>query len=104
VSLVRDSIMLMLTVYTFTVWISIAATGAPETLHNAPLAIVDEARSSLWRKIEEAFYSPQFNRNLQASWPGSLIENINTLTLFSIMLTARPCLASVSTGRLSICW
>ena len=44
-SLVRDPIMLVLIAYTFTVAIYVAATAMPESLHNAPIAIVDEKPS-----------------------------------------------------------
>ena len=59
-SLWRDPIMLVLIVYTFTVSIYTAATAMPETLHNAPIAIVDEDDSPLSKRIASAFYPPQF--------------------------------------------
>jgi ABC-2 type transport system permease protein len=43
-SLVRDPMMLVLIVYTFTVAIYVAATAMPESLHKAAIAIVDEDR------------------------------------------------------------
>lgn len=67
-SLVRDPIMLVLIVYTFTVSIYIAATAAPETLHKAPLAIVDEDRSPLSSQIASAFYPPRFNPPRLINW------------------------------------
>ena len=60
-SLWRDPIMLVLIVYTFTVAIYTAATAMPETLHNAPIAIVDEDDSPLSKRIASAFYPPQFS-------------------------------------------
>ena len=39
--------MLVLIAYTFTVSIYVAATAMPETLHKAPIAIVDEDGSPL---------------------------------------------------------
>ncbi len=60
-SLVRDPIMLVLIAYTFTVSIYIAATAMPETLHKAPIAIVDEDASPLSGRIISAFYPPHFN-------------------------------------------
>ena len=59
-SLARDPVMLILIVYTFTVSIYVAATNLPETLHNTPLAIVDEDASPLSIKIASAFYPPRF--------------------------------------------
>ena len=60
-SLWRDPVMLVLIVYTFTVAIYTAATAMPETLHNAPIAIVDEDDSPLSKRIASAFYPPQFS-------------------------------------------
>ncbi len=59
-SLVRDPIMLVLIAYTFTVSIYVAATAMKETLHKAPIAIVDEDRSPLSDRISSAFYPPHF--------------------------------------------
>jgi ABC-2 type transport system permease protein len=59
-SLVRDPMMLVLIVYTFTVSIYVAATAMPESLHNAPIAIVDEDGSSLSARIIASFYPPHF--------------------------------------------
>ncbi len=41
-SLWRDPVMLILIVYTFTASVYTAASAMPETLHHAPIAIVDE--------------------------------------------------------------
>jgi ABC-2 type transport system permease protein len=60
-SLWRDPVMLVLIVFTFTVSIYTAATAIPETLHNAPLAIVDEDQSQLSARIAAAFYPPSFS-------------------------------------------
>ncbi|WP_018078976.1 ABC transporter permease [Thiobacillus denitrificans] len=59
-SLVRDPIMLVLIVYAFTFSIYTAATAMPETLHKAPIAIVDEDRSALSNRIIDDFYPPYF--------------------------------------------
>lgn len=59
-SLVRDPMMLGLIAYTFTVSIYIAATAMPETLHKAPIAIVDEDGSPLSSRVASAFYLPRF--------------------------------------------
>jgi ABC-2 type transport system permease protein len=60
-SLVRDPTMLVVIVYMFTASIYVAATAMPETLHNAPIAIVDEDGSPLSARIVSAFYGPRFN-------------------------------------------
>lgn len=62
-SLARDPIMIVLIVYTFSVSIYISGTAMPETLNNAPIAIVDEDKSPLSFRISSAFYPPQFK------WP-----------------------------------
>jgi ABC-2 type transport system permease protein len=59
-SLVRDPIMLVLIVYAFTFSIYTAATAMPETLHKAPISIVDEDRSSLSTRIIDVIYPPYF--------------------------------------------
>ncbi len=59
-SLARDPIMLGLIVYAFTLSIYSAATAMPETLHMAPIAIVDEDGSPLSSRITASFYPPRF--------------------------------------------
>ena len=59
-SLMRDPVMLFLIIYAFTFAIHTAATAMPETLHKAPIAIVDEDRSQLSQRIVDAFYPPHF--------------------------------------------
>ncbi|MCW4646455.1 ABC transporter permease [Pseudomonas aeruginosa] len=59
-SLARDPMMIVLIVYTFTLSVYSAATAMPETLHNAPIAIVDEDGSPLSKRIASAFFPPQF--------------------------------------------
>lgn len=59
-SLWRDPMMLVLIVYVFTASVYTEATSMPETLHNAPIAIVDEDNSALSQRIASAFYPPQF--------------------------------------------
>jgi ABC-2 type transport system permease protein len=61
-SLRRDPMMLILILYTSTVAIYMAGTAMPETLHRAPIAIVDEDDSALSARIDSAFYPPQFTR------------------------------------------
>lgn len=59
-SLARDPIMLVLIAYTFTIAIYASATAMPETLHRAPIAIVDEDGSALSARIAGSFYPPHF--------------------------------------------
>ncbi len=59
-SLLRDPIMLVLIVWAFSLSIYTAATAMPETLHKAPIAIVDEDRSQLSTRIIDAMYPPYF--------------------------------------------
>jgi ABC-2 type transport system permease protein len=59
-SLVRDPIMLVLIVYSFTFQIYIAATALPEGLSKVPIAIVDEDDSPLSARIVSAIHPPQF--------------------------------------------
>ncbi|WP_150613777.1 ABC transporter permease [Pandoraea terrigena] len=59
-SLARDVTMLALIVFTFTASVYSAATAQPDTLHLAPIAIVDEDASPLSQRIVSAFYPPQF--------------------------------------------
>jgi ABC-2 type transport system permease protein len=59
-SLLRDPMMLILIAYTFTFSIYVAATAMPESLHNAPIAIVDEDGSPLSARIVASFYPPHF--------------------------------------------
>ena len=59
-SLLRDPIMLALIVYACTLGVYSSASSQPETLHKAPIAIVDEDHSPLSARIIDAFYPPYF--------------------------------------------
>lgn len=59
-SLLRDPIMLVLIVFSFTFQVYIAATGMPEQLTKVPIAIVDEDDSPLSVRITSAIHPPQF--------------------------------------------
>src|SRR5271166_1928844 len=59
-SLARDPMMIVLIVYAFTASIYSIARGLPDTLHNAPIAIVDEDQSALSQRIVNAFQPPLF--------------------------------------------
>lgn len=68
-SLARDPILLGLIVYTFSFSIYISATAKPETLHSAPIAIVDEDVSPLSASVVAAFYPPRFMLPQMTSLP-----------------------------------
>jgi len=59
-SLGRDRLMLFLILFAFTGQVYLTATGLPESLHKAPIAIVDEDQSPLSLRIINAFYPPHF--------------------------------------------
>jgi ABC-2 type transport system permease protein len=59
-SLARDPIMLVLIAFAFTGVIYSTARGLPDTLHKAPIAIVDEDQSPLSQRIVNAFEPPLF--------------------------------------------
>lgn len=61
-SLWRDTMMVALILWAFTGSVYVAATGIPETLNLAPIAIVDEDQSPLSQRIVGAFYPPHFTR------------------------------------------
>ena len=58
--LVRDPVLIILIVYSFTFSIYTAATAMPDGLHQATLAFVDEDDSPLSKRIMSAFYPPMF--------------------------------------------
>ena len=59
-SLLRDPVLMFFIIYSSTLNIYTAATAMPETLHKAPIAIVDEDQSELSMRIADAFYPPYF--------------------------------------------
>lgn len=56
----RDPAMLVLIVFMFGFSVYSGGRSMPETLHKAPIAIVDEDASPLSNRIAAAFYPPQF--------------------------------------------
>ncbi|WP_142850624.1 ABC transporter permease [Telmatospirillum sp. J64-1] len=58
--LIRDPMLLVLIVYSFTLAIYTAANAMPDTLNRAAIAIVDEDRSPVSSRIITAFYPPYF--------------------------------------------
>jgi ABC-2 type transport system permease protein len=83
-SVFRDPMLLFLICFVFTVSVHIAATTKTETLHRAPIAVVDEDRSELSRLIELAFYPPNFDAARQIVLPQldpRMDSGIDTFTL-----------------------
>jgi len=59
-SLLRDPVLMGLILYTFTVAIYTVANGVQTEVRNAAVAVADEDRSALSRRIAGAFLAPQF--------------------------------------------
>ena len=58
--LVRDPMLVFLIVFSFSFSTYTAGTAMPETIANAPLAVIDEDDSQLSKRILSAFYLPLF--------------------------------------------
>lgn len=58
--LMREPALIVFILYAFTVAVYTEAKSVPETLNNAPIAIVDEDNSPLSRRIGDAFLGPYF--------------------------------------------
>jgi ABC-2 type transport system permease protein len=58
----RDTVMLLLVVYTFSYGVYGPASGTGTELRNASIAMVDEDRSQLSERLRNAFLPPQFQR------------------------------------------
>lgn len=59
-SLGRDTMMLTVIVFAFSVQLYVIAKGLPQSLNKAPIAIIDEDHSQLSLRIANAFYPPHF--------------------------------------------
>ena len=59
-SLGHDKLILVIISFMFSVQIYAIATGLPQSLNRAPIAIIDEDRSPLSERISNAFYPPHF--------------------------------------------
>lgn len=59
-SLWRDRLLLLFVVWAFSGALYTAAKGAPDRLHRAAMAVVDEDQSTLSQRISSAFYPPHF--------------------------------------------
>ena len=61
-SIFSDVFLLVLIAYSFSLAIYSQSTSMGETVNNASIAFVDEDRSALSRKLQNAFYPPYFQR------------------------------------------
>ncbi|WP_321903538.1 ABC transporter permease [Paraburkholderia tropica] len=59
-SLARDPMLLILIIFSFTAMIYSSATSRPETLHMAPIAVIDNDVSPLSHRLIQAFFPPHF--------------------------------------------
>ena len=59
-SFLRDFVLLALVVYAFSLAVTLQARSSSQELHNASIAIVDEDKSELSRRIAHAFFPPLF--------------------------------------------
>lgn len=59
-SLMRDPMMLILIIYSFSLGIIITAEGSSDTITNAAIAVVDDDRSMLSQRITDSFMAPMF--------------------------------------------
>ncbi|MDR1994375.1 ABC transporter permease [Azonexus sp.] len=59
-SLARDPMLLIFIVFSFTAMIYSSATARPESLHKAPIAVIDNDVSPLSQRIIDAFFPPHF--------------------------------------------
>ncbi|NPB09238.1 MAG: ABC transporter permease, partial [Thermodesulfobacteria bacterium] len=60
IQLLRDRVLLIATIYLFTVDVFLAASGVKLTLHRVPLAVFDQDRSPASRELVSRFLPPYF--------------------------------------------
>lgn len=66
-SLQRDPVIVVLLIFAFTFSVYSMAIGISSDVHHAPIALVDEDRSTLSRQIANSFYEPYFREPLLIS-------------------------------------
>jgi ABC-2 type transport system permease protein len=66
-SLARDPMLLILIVVSFTLMIYNRGSSIPETLHNAPIAYIDNDVSPLSSRILQAFFPPHFTMPIRVT-------------------------------------
>jgi len=60
IELMRDTCMIILIIYSFTLGVYVAATGTPDSVQRAPIAIVDEDGTQLSKRLSDAMLPPLF--------------------------------------------
>ncbi len=66
-SFMRDPVLIIFIIHSFTTGIYIASTSRPETMQNVPIAIVDEDKSQLSNRLVSSFYPPYFKTPVMIS-------------------------------------
>ncbi len=93
-SLARDPIMVLLIVFAFTLSIYSISSALPDSLSQAPIAIVDEDQSALSQRIVNAFQAPCSSRRRWSrgrKWmPGWTAARIRSLSIF-VPISSRTC-------------
>jgi ABC-2 type transport system permease protein len=87
-SLWRDRAMTLLIVWAFSLGIYGAARAIPDTLHHAPIAIVDEDHSALSAQLADAFQRPYFR--LPASLPLDALDRAMDEGRYTFVLDIGP--------------
>ena len=87
-SLRHDSVLLLFLFYAFTVAIYMPAAGSVIGVHNASVAIVDEDRSALSRKLADALLPPEFQAPVPLAYDkmDSALDNAD----FTFVLNVPP--------------
>ena len=70
--LLKDWLMLVLIIYSFSYAIAVASKAQPEALTNATIAIVDDDQSQLTKRLADAFIPPMFIPDWQNGTPHSI--------------------------------
>ena len=87
-SLRHDSVLLVFLLYAFSVAIYMPAKGSIMGVHNASVAIVDEDRSALSRKLADALLPPEFQAPVPLAYDkmDSALDNAD----FTFVLNVPP--------------
>ena len=67
--LFRDYMMVILIVYSFSLGVYVSGSATPDSITNAAIAVVDEDRSQLSRRIIDSFMPPMFLKPVEISRP-----------------------------------
>jgi len=99
ISLGRDTFMMILILYAFTLAVYSQATGKPEGLENASIAIVDEDHSQLSRRISDALLPPLFQPPV--ALPRDEVDRAMDQARFTFILDIPPNFQADVTSRKS---